>query len=172
MHFDKGSSHEGNDVNGYSIHSSRNNSYSFRINFTCTDNIYEFKTLILGLENAPALGWRNITIFGDLGLIINLVKKEYTPLDKMMRRYTTLVYEMTNKFMSFNIIHIRRGLNASTYNLATYVARPNQHLIYDNTNYSVISIYRPHIPDNIKSWEIFDDDEYLHAFVTNQVSEY
>ena len=43
----------------------------------------------------------------------------------MMRRYTTLIYEMTNKFMSFNIIHIRRGLNASTDNLATYVARPN-----------------------------------------------
>jgi len=85
-----------------------------------------------------------------------------------MRRYTTLACESAAKFLSFDISHVKRSLNAMDDNLAAYAAHPDRHSLVEKPDCSVISLYRPHLPDNEESWQVFDHDESLHAFLTNE----
>ena len=111
MHFDGASSKDGSGV-GISLYNSfgKTFSFAFRLDFPCTNNKAEFEALILGLEKAHEAGCKKIIVFGDSELIINLVKKSYTPSNKLMRRYTTLACESAAKFLSFDISHVKRNL--------------------------------------------------------------
>jgi len=142
MHFDGASSKEGSEA-GISLYISFRNTFSFsyRLIFSCTNNVAEFEALLLGLENALELGCQNITVFGDSELIINLVRKLYTPSNKLMRRYTTLVCDLDAKFESFNILHVKRNLNVVADNIALYATRPDRYSWVEKPNCSVISLY-------------------------------
>lgn len=107
-------------------------------------------------------------MFGDSELIIILVKKLYTPSKKLIRRYKTLACEFVAKFLSFDISHVKRSLNAVADNLAVYAAHPDRHSLVEKPDCSVISLYHPHLPDNEESWQVFDHDESLQAFLTNE----
>lgn len=86
MNFDGASSKDGSGA-GISLYNSfgKTFSFSYRLNFPCTNNVVEFEALLLGLEKAYEVGCQKITVFGDSELIINLVKKLYTPSNKLMR---------------------------------------------------------------------------------------
>lgn len=102
----------------------KTHSFSYRLNFSCTNNVAEIEALLLVLENALELGCQNITIFGDSELIINFVRKVYNPSNKLMRQYTTLLGDLIAKFTSFDISHVKNNLNVVSVNLALYASRP------------------------------------------------
>jgi ribonuclease HI len=47
--------------------------------------ITEFEALLLGIENAYNLGYGHLLVFGDSKLVVNLVRKIYSPSNKLMK---------------------------------------------------------------------------------------
>jgi hypothetical protein len=76
MHFDGSCSNEGN-KDGIILYSpvGKIHTFSYRLEFVCTNNVTEFEALLLGIENAYNLGCGHPTVFGDSELVVNLVHK-------------------------------------------------------------------------------------------------
>jgi hypothetical protein len=76
MHFDGSCSNRGNGfgINIYSLVGKIQN-VSYRLEFSCTNNVIEFEAILLGIENAYNLGCGHLTVFGDSELVVNLVRK-------------------------------------------------------------------------------------------------
>jgi ribonuclease HI len=91
MHFDGSCSNEGNGV-GIILVSPivKIHNLSYRLEFSCTNNVTEFKALLLGIENAYNLGCGHLPVFGDSKLVVNLVHKIHSPNNKLMKRYTQI----------------------------------------------------------------------------------
>jgi ribonuclease HI len=122
------------------------------LEFACTNNVTEFEALLLGIENAYNLGCGHLSVFGDSELVVNLVRKIYSPSNKMMERYTQTVWALISNLLSFNITHVKRELNSMDDRLVVFVASPNQQPFPHMPDCSFQSLYRPHIPDNVESW--------------------
>jgi len=52
-----------------------------------------------------------------------------------------------------------------------YASHPDRHNWVERHDCSVISLYRPHLPKNQEYWQVFDHDESLQAFLTNEVEQ-
>ena len=66
MHFDGSRSNEGNGADIILISPvGKTHNFSYRLEFACTNNVTEFKALLLGIENAYNLGCGHLTVFVD-----------------------------------------------------------------------------------------------------------
>jgi hypothetical protein len=86
MHFDGSFSNEGNGV-GIILYSpmGKIHNFSYRLEFSCTNNVTKFEALLLGIENAYNLGCGHLTVFGDSKLVVNLLHKIYSSRNKLMK---------------------------------------------------------------------------------------
>ena len=64
---------------------------------------------------------------------------------------------------TFNINSIPRIQNVAADLLATSTAR----LVPTNNKFSIELIFRPSIPDNVTNLRVFDDDQQIFEFLTN-----
>jgi ribonuclease HI len=89
MHFDGLCSNVGNGASIILISSIRKiHNLSYRLEFSCTNNVADFEALLLCIENAYNLGCGHLSVFGDSDLVVNLVCKIYSPIKHLMKRYT------------------------------------------------------------------------------------
>ena len=86
--------------------------FSYKLEFACTNNVTKFKALLLGIENAYNLACSHLSVFGDSELVVNLVRKIYSPRNKLIKRYTQIVWALISNLLSFNITHVKRELNS------------------------------------------------------------
>ncbi len=77
-----------------------------------TNNVAEYKALLLGIEMAGALGAKELDLVGDSELIVKQVKGEYKVKDATMRELHGQVKEALRGFDSWSIRHVRREHNA------------------------------------------------------------
>ena len=88
-----------------------------------------------------------------------------------MRQYKHAVWDMfDNFFEAVNITVVPREANHWADNLAKSAVSlkpPN----LDHLSYSIKVIHRAVVPDNIKQWQVFEDDEQVKRFLT-MVDEY
>jgi hypothetical protein len=56
------------------------------LDFSCTNIVTEFKDLLFGIENSYNIGCGHLSVFGDPELVMNLVGKIYSPINKMMKQ--------------------------------------------------------------------------------------
>jgi ribonuclease HI len=169
MHFDGSCSNEGNGA-GIILYSpvGKIHNFSYRLEFSCTNNVTEFEALLLGIENAYNLGCGHLTVFGDSELVVNLVRKIYSPSNKLMKRYTQTVWALISNLLSFNITHVKRELNSMADRLVVFAASPTRQLLPQRPDCTFQYLYRPHIPDNVESWKVFPSDESICAFIQNE----
>jgi ribonuclease HI len=169
MHFDGSCSNEGNGA-GIILYSpmGKIHNFSYRLEFACRNNVTEFEALLLGIENAYNLGCGHLTVFGDSELVVNLVCKIYSPSNKLMKRYTQTIWALISNLLSLNITHVKRELNSTADRLAIFATSPNRQLLPQIPYCTFQSMYRPHIPDNIESWQVFPSDESICAFIQNE----
>jgi ribonuclease HI len=169
MHFDGSCSNEGN-IAGIILYSlvGKIHNFSYRIEFSCTNNVTKFEALLLGIENAYNLGCGHLKVFGDSELVVNLVRKIYSPRNKLMKRYTQTVWELISNLISFNITHIKRELNSMAVRLVVFAASPTRQLLPQRPDFSFQYLYHPHIPDSVESWQVFPSDESIRAFIQNE----
>jgi ribonuclease HI len=131
MHFDGAFSNEGKGV-GVVLYSplGKIHNFSYRLNFSCTNNVTEFEALILGLDNVANLGCQHLTVFSDSELVVNLIRKIYNPSNKILKRYTQVVWELISNFLSFNLTYVHRELN-SMVDLVVYTSHPEKQFLLE-----------------------------------------
>ncbi len=77
-----------------------------------TNNVAEYRALLLGIERAAALGASELELIGDSELIVRQVKGEYKVKDAALRRLHDEVKRSLADFESWSIHHVRREQNA------------------------------------------------------------
>jgi hypothetical protein len=123
---------------------------------------------LLGIENAYNLGCGHLTIFGDSELVVNHVRKIYSPSKNLMKRYTQVVWMLILKLLSFNITHVKRELNSMDDRLVVFAASLTWQLLPQRPDCIFQSLFHPHIPKNVESWQVFSSDEGICAFIQNE----
>jgi ribonuclease HI len=86
-----------------------------------TNNVAEYRALLLGIERAAALGAREIELVGDSELIVKQVKGEYKVKDATLRELHAEVKRALGGFERWSIRHVRRAENAEADRLVNEV---------------------------------------------------
>jgi ribonuclease HI len=79
---------------------------------TATNNVAEYRALLLGIERAAELGASELELIGDSELIVRQVKGEYKVKDATLRELHGKVVRALRPFESWSIRHVRRERNA------------------------------------------------------------
>lgn len=77
-----------------------------------TNNVAEYRALLLGIELAAARGADELELVGDSELIVRQVKGEYKVKDATMRELHAEVKRALSGFDRWSIRHVRREHNA------------------------------------------------------------
>jgi ribonuclease HI len=86
-----------------------------------TNNVAEYKALLLGIERAAALGADEVELVGDSELIVKQVKGEYKVKDATMQELHAEVKKALQGFDSWSIRHVHREHNAEADRLVNEV---------------------------------------------------
>jgi ribonuclease HI len=79
---------------------------------SATNNVAEYRALLLGIERARALGANELELIGDSELIVRQVKGEYKVKDAGLRQLHAEAKRALAAFESWSIRHVRRDSNA------------------------------------------------------------
>jgi ribonuclease HI len=85
-----------------------------------TNNVAEYRALLLGIERAKALGAAELDLVGDSELVVKQVRGEYKVKDAGMRELHTEVHRALEG-IEWSIRHVRRELNAEADRLVNEV---------------------------------------------------
>jgi ribonuclease HI len=77
-----------------------------------TNNVAEYRALLLGIELAAALGASELELVGDSELIVRQVEGKYKVKDATMKELHAKVKTALKPFQSWSIRHVRREHNA------------------------------------------------------------
>jgi ribonuclease HI len=77
-----------------------------------TNNVAEYRALLLGIELARALGARKLELVGDSELIVKQVRGEYRVKDASLRELHTQVRAALAELDRWSIRNVRREKNA------------------------------------------------------------
>jgi ribonuclease HI len=77
-----------------------------------TNNVAEYRALLLGIERASELGAGSLELIGDSELIVRQVKGEYKVKDETLRDLHQQVLAALGGFDRWSIRHVRRDENA------------------------------------------------------------
>jgi ribonuclease HI len=77
-----------------------------------TNNVAEYRALLLGIERARALGAREVELVGDSELVVKQVKGEYRVKDAGLKPLHAQVRAALADFDRWSIRHVRRERNA------------------------------------------------------------
>jgi hypothetical protein len=78
------------------------------------------------------------------------------------------VHKLINHFEAFNITMIPRVKNILADSLATTASRQSPVEDYEASWFTVELLYKPSMPNNISNWKVFEGDEQIINFLTNQ----
>jgi len=86
-----------------------------------TNNVAEYRALLLGIELAAQLGATEVELIGDSELIVRQVNGEYKVKDATLKGLHAEVREALEAFQSWSIRHVRREQNAEADRLVNEV---------------------------------------------------
>jgi ribonuclease HI len=138
---------------------------SYKLEFEATNNVAEYEALVLGLRVAKDMGIEEISVFGDVELIVNQIRNIYQAKHPRLRTYRNEVWDLIDSFfLAFNISFIPREENIMVDSLV--VSASNFRVpLPPKLKYDVEVKYRPSIPDNVKHWKVFEDDLEIKRFL-------
>jgi len=132
---------------------------SHKLQFEATNNVDEYEALILGLEAAKKMGVKCIYVFGDSEQVVQQIRQQYQCKYPKMKSYRNYVWDIVDNFFdAFNIMVIPRDENneVDALDTATNMFKPPPVL---KIKHEVEIRHGPSIPDNIKHWKVFEDDQ-------------
>jgi len=140
---------------------------AYRLNFRCTNNMAEYEALLLGLKLIHSLQISRISVLGDSDLVIQQIKGNFVTKDNRLRSYRTAATQLLSSLANFQITKIPRAQNLHAHSLAMFASTCK--LPFDpNHRFTAEIRHRPSIPDNIKDWQVFDNDAQINNFLTLQ----
>jgi ribonuclease HI len=137
--------------------------HSYTINFQCTNSIAEYEALMLGLQILEKICAKRISIRVDSELIIKHIKGEYSTKHPRLRDYKNNVLDFLEFFIDYDLSSIPKDENIIVDRLATSAStckipfRPSRKYIVEVKNIPVV-------PNNIKYWKVFGNDEQIEIF--------
>ena len=122
------------------------------LEFICTNNTAEYEALIQGLKKALDLKVKILIAFGDSEIIVRQVCNSIHCLSNHLQSYQREVWNLISALDAFNIESIPRFQNQEADLLANVASRliPTENLSLNA--FSIESLFRPSIPDNIINW--------------------
>ncbi|XP_040361882.1 uncharacterized protein LOC121049261 [Rosa chinensis] len=93
-------------------------SYSFQLEFKCTNNQAEYEALIIGLEVLLELGVRDVQVRGQSLLVINQLQEKYRCVSCLLVPYLNRVVELLDQYDDVGLEHILRERNFASNELA------------------------------------------------------
>jgi ribonuclease HI len=140
-------------------------SLSYKLEFEVTNNVAEYEALVLGLRAAKEMGIREIAVFGDAELIVQQVKNVYQAKHPRLKNYRNEVWDLIDSFfLAFNITFIPREENAPA-DFQAFSASLFEAPAPPADGSEVEIRYRPSVPDNVKYWKVFEDDQEIEKFL-------
>jgi ribonuclease HI len=88
---------------------------------TATNNVAEYRALLLGIRRAAELGASELELVGDSELVVRQVKGEYKVKDATLRALHAEAMQALAPFDAWSIRHVRRELNAGADRLVNEV---------------------------------------------------
>jgi ribonuclease HI len=88
---------------------------------TATNNVAEYRALLLGIRRAAELGASELELVGDSELVVRQVKGEYKVKDATLRALHAEAMQALRPFASWSIRHVGRELNAGADRLVNEV---------------------------------------------------
>jgi len=155
---------------GVWLHNKHNNyaeGRAYRLNFKCTNNMAEYEALLLGLKLVKSLPASKVSVLGDLDLVIQQVKGNFVTNDKRLKSYRFAAAEIISSFTEFQITKISRTHNLHAHSLATF-ASTCKLPFKPNHCFTAEIRHRPAVPNNVKDWQVFEDDAQINNFLTLQ----
>jgi ribonuclease HI len=83
-----------------------------------TNNVAEYRALLLGLERALELGVRRLEVRADSELLIKQLKGEYRVKNAGLRPLYEQAQALLGRFEATRLLHVRRELNVEADRLA------------------------------------------------------
>jgi ribonuclease HI len=138
--------------------------HSYKLNFHCTNNVVEYEALMLGLKLLKRVGAKQIMVRGDSELIIKQIKGEYAAKHPRLRAYRNAALDALKCFNEVDLQVMPRGQNILADGLATSAASCK--IPFRQTRpYTVEVKCRPTVPDNIRYWQVFGNDDQIEDFL-------
>lgn len=106
-----------------------------------------------------------LTVYGDFELVIRQIKNQCQAKHPRLRTYHNEVWDLIeNFFLDFNIQFLPKELNriVDSLTVAASTFRPPRNPLL---KYEVEVKCRPSILDNIKHWQVFEDDDKVKRFI-------
>jgi ribonuclease HI len=102
--------------------------YVVRLNFAlesdrCSNNIAEYKAIILGLRKLRALGVTTCIIITDSKVVVGQIEKEYPAKEPVLMQYLTAVRGLEKQFKGFTLQHVEQNKNEEADALAKAAAK-------------------------------------------------
>lgn len=91
-----------------------------------TNNVAEYRALLLGIERAAALGASDVELVGDSELVVRQVKGEYKVKDANLRELHAEVKRALAPFERWSIRHVRREHNSEADRLVNRALDGNE----------------------------------------------
>jgi ribonuclease HI len=86
-----------------------------------TNNVAEYRALLLGIERARELGASGLELVGDSELVVRQVRGEYKVKDAGLKPLHARVMQALEGFEEWSISHVRREQNAEADRLVNEV---------------------------------------------------
>jgi ribonuclease HI len=166
MFFDGACSREGAGAGVFFVSPTQETvSLSYKLEFETTNNVAEYEALVLGLRAAREMGIQEIAVFGDAELVVQQIRSAYQAKHPRLRNYRNEAWDLIDNFFSaFNISFIPREDNVVADSLAVSASLLKVSLP-SIVNSDVEIKYRPSVPDNVKHWKVFEDDQEIERFL-------
>jgi ribonuclease HI len=94
-----------------------------RLEFECTNNTAEYEALLQGLKKDLDMNIQNLIVFGDSEILVRQVRDSIHCLSPHIKSYQSEVWNLMNKFSSFNINSIPRLNNFEADLLANVASK-------------------------------------------------
>ena len=108
---------------------------------------------------------RRVVIHGDSKLVIKQMQGEYQARHPKMRSYKNFNQDLIECFKecNFNLIPILKNCIDDSLATSTVVFEVP---IHPSGKYEVKVRRKPSSPDNVKSWQVFEDNKHIQNFLT------
>ncbi|KAH9296930.1 hypothetical protein KI387_028612, partial [Taxus chinensis] len=144
---------------------------SFKLEFECTNNIAEYKVLVLGLQAAYALDVKSINIFGDSQLVINQVNGMYQCRNEILQKYKHNVDIILTTFDRYTLQTIPCSTNKFTDTMACLASQIPASLADSKIFVTIQRLHSPsYLPHDVYSIRI--DTLYPSDLWYKQYSDY
>ena len=124
-----------------------------------------YESFIQGIYFSLEKGIIALIVEGDSSLVIRQLKLVYSCNDKRFLSYRKRVWDLKDDFEALNINSIPRRKNM-VENALTISANTLQ--LFERTKLRILSVelvVAPSILDNIKNFQVFQDDQHILKFI-------